>query len=239
MRRHRQLKRSLSMISLKDLRSSLLRISLRPNGSLKSLSPCFWIIPFSRAWSNMIVLLCPEMGLRFTPGPLNAKPVPATALRRESATASATASTISRTETSAGIPTGTVTISGTICTCLRPLILRTTFRSFPSSDQHHGMIPRDSCTRGSRCGSTSRKQLSQSSFWIPRMIPWLCTSTQVRLSLLDRLIIHEDCSTSPKIRFEGFNGEWSQRTLQSIVAPYTDYLPTPIDGYKLEDVREL
>lgn len=61
--------------------------------------------------------------------------------------------------------------------------------------------------------------------------------TQVRLSLLDRLIIHDDCSTSPKIRFEGFNGEWSQRTLQSIVAPYTDYLPTPIDGYTRLGIR--
>ena len=60
--------------------------------------------------------------------------------------------------------------------------------------------------------------------------------TQTRLSLLEKLFIHEDKAT-PEIRFEDYITDWSMRSLYSIITPYTDYLPTPTDGYTRLGIR--
>lgn len=87
--------------------------------------------------------------------------------------------------------------------------------------------------------------LSQSSFIFLKNISGLFINlqrqkyeklTQTRLSLLEKLFIHEDKAT-PEIRFEDYMTDWSMRSLYSIITPYTDYLPTPTDGYTRLGIR--
>ena len=41
----------------------------------------------------------------------------------------------------------------------------------------------------------------------------------------------------PEIRFKGNLTEWHRMSLRDIVTPYTDYLPTPTDGYTRLGIR--
>ena len=59
---------------------------------------------------------------------------------------------------------------------------------------------------------------------------------QTRLSLLVKLFVHGDMTT-PEVRFRDYKADWSMTPLSSIITPYTDYLPTPTDGYTRLGIR--
>lgn len=52
----------------------------------------------------------------------------------------------------------------------------------------------------------------------------------VRANMFERLF-PRGTDKVPGIRFKKFKSDWEERTLGSIVTPYTDYLPTPDNGY--------
>ena len=59
---------------------------------------------------------------------------------------------------------------------------------------------------------------------------------QIRHMLLNQLFagLEQSC---PEIRFKGNQTEWHRMSLRDIVTPYTDYLPTPVDGYTRLGIR--
>ena len=59
---------------------------------------------------------------------------------------------------------------------------------------------------------------------------------QIRQMLLKQLFagLEQNC---PEIRFKGNLTEWHRMSLRDIVTPYTDYLPTPTDGYTRLGIR--
>ena len=59
---------------------------------------------------------------------------------------------------------------------------------------------------------------------------------QVRQMLLNHLFVGVN-ETSPEVRFTGSTREWKLLSLRDIVTPYTDYLPTPTDGYTRLGIR--
>ncbi len=59
---------------------------------------------------------------------------------------------------------------------------------------------------------------------------------QAKLAFLGDLLIHNNTSL-PHQRFSCFETAWEKMPLSSIVSPYTDYLPTPTDGYTRLGIR--
>lgn len=59
---------------------------------------------------------------------------------------------------------------------------------------------------------------------------------QVCLSMGDRIFARGNAQI-PQIRFKGYFDEWKECGLGDIVYPYTDYLPTPVDGYTRLGIR--
>ena len=59
---------------------------------------------------------------------------------------------------------------------------------------------------------------------------------QIRQMLLNQLFAGLG-QKSPEIRFKGNKIEWHRMLLRDIVTPYTDYLPTPTDGYNRLGIR--
>lgn len=53
-----------------------------------------------------------------------------------------------------------------------------------------------------------------------------------RQKLFTSLVVAE-----PKIRFEDYDYKWRKKSLREIISPYTDYLPTPTDGYTRLGIR--
>ena len=59
---------------------------------------------------------------------------------------------------------------------------------------------------------------------------------QIRSALMINLFPQNGDST-PTNRFNDFTDEWKSYLLRSIITPYTDYLPTPTDGYTRLGIR--
>ncbi len=60
--------------------------------------------------------------------------------------------------------------------------------------------------------------------------------SQTKLSFLSSSFAKYD-DTAPSIRFDGFTAMWERLALNRIIKPYTDYLPTPTDGYTRLGIR--
>ena len=60
--------------------------------------------------------------------------------------------------------------------------------------------------------------------------------SQAKLSFLRSSFANSDDAV-PLSRFGGFTAEWKKQTLDKIIKPYTDYLPTPTDGYTRLGIR--
>ena len=60
--------------------------------------------------------------------------------------------------------------------------------------------------------------------------------SQAKLSFLRSSFANLDDAV-PLSRFGGFTAEWKKQTLDKIIKPYTDYLPTPTDGYTRLGIR--
>ncbi len=64
----------------------------------------------------------------------------------------------------------------------------------------------------------------------------LSKTKQIRLALMSRLFPVTD-SDVPSIRFKQYTKSWNKYPLRSVITPYTDYLPTPTDGYTRLGIR--
>ena len=60
--------------------------------------------------------------------------------------------------------------------------------------------------------------------------------SQAKLSFLNSSFTRLD-ETAPLSRFDGFTATWERLGLNRIIKPYTDYLPTPTDGYTRLGIR--
>lgn len=61
--------------------------------------------------------------------------------------------------------------------------------------------------------------------------------TDIRACLLQEMFCANITSSCPNTRFSEYSEEWKKMTLAKVVTPYTDYIPTPTDGYTRLGIR--
>jgi len=80
------------------------------------------------------------------------------------------------------------------------------------------------------------KYLQQLDCLIEHQQKMLTKTGQIKLSLLNNLFAKAN-EIVPAIRFQSHTDNWKLMNLNAIITPYTDYLPTPSDGYTRLGIR--